>query len=74
MGKGTIKFFNSTKWFGFIVEDQQGAEIAKEYFVHISHCNGYTPKDGDRVSFEVTQWEKGLMATNVNKLVDEVVE
>jgi len=68
MGKGTIKFFNSTKWFGFIVEDQQGAEQPKEYFVHISHCNEYTPKDGDRVSFEVTQWEKGLMATNVNKI------
>ena len=60
MEKGTVKFFNETKGFGFIMED----ESKKEYFVHVS---GLIDKinDGDAVEFELTEGKKGLNAVNV---------
>lgn len=60
MSKGTVKFFNETKGFGFISED--GAE--KDHFVHVS---GLIDKiqEGDSVEFELTEGKKGLNAVNV---------
>ena len=60
MEKGTVKLFNETKGFGFIMED----ESKKEYFVHVS---GLIDKinDGDAVEFELTEGKKGLNAVNV---------
>jgi CspA family cold shock protein len=58
--KGTIKFFNTMKGFGFIA-----AEDGKEYFVHQSALPpGVTPKERDEVTFDVVQGEKGPKAAN----------
>ena len=60
MNKGTVKFFNEEKGYGFIKEDESG----KEYFVHVS---GLTDKvaQNDKVSFELEQGKKGVNAVNV---------
>ena len=60
MSKGTVKFFNAGKGFGFITPDD-GADL----FVHISEVQGDPLKDGDRVEFEVGQGKKGPCATTV---------
>jgi CspA family cold shock protein len=60
MSKGTVKFFNDTKGFGFIVED----ETNKEHFVHISGLIDEI-REGDEVEFELQQGKKGLNAVNV---------
>ncbi|MCC6700710.1 MAG: cold shock domain-containing protein [Fluviicola sp.] len=62
MNKGTVKFFNETKGFGFIKED----ETNKEYFVHIS---GLVDKinENDEVTFDLEDGRKGLMAVNVKQ-------
>lgn len=60
MLKGTVKFFNETKGFGFIVDNASGQEI----FVHVS---GLVDKirEGDTVTFETKQGKKGMNAVNV---------
>ena len=60
MSKGTVKFFNDTKGFGFIVED----ETNKEHFVHISGLIDEI-REGDVVEFDLTEGKKGLNAVNV---------
>ncbi|MDP2723895.1 MAG: cold shock domain-containing protein [Bacteroidales bacterium] len=60
MSKGTVKFFNESKGFGFISEEGNN----NEHFVHIS---GLIDKirEGDTVEFELQQGKKGLNAVNV---------
>ena len=60
MYKGTVKFFNEAKGFGFIVQEGTGAEI----FVHASGLIDKI-KEGDMVTFEITQGKKGTNAANV---------
>ena len=62
MKTGKVKFFNDSKGFGFIVEDESNQEI----FVHHS---GVIDKirENDQVSYEVTEGKKGLNAVNVKK-------
>ncbi|MEN8124766.1 MAG: cold shock domain-containing protein [Bacteroidota bacterium] len=60
MNKGTVKFFNDSKGFGFIVEDDSN----KEYFVHVSGLIDEI-REGDAVEFELTEGKKGLNAVNV---------
>ncbi|HLP55976.1 MAG TPA: cold shock domain-containing protein [Fluviicola sp.] len=62
MGKGTVKFFNETKGFGFIKEDESN----KEYFVHVSGLVDQV-KENDEVTFELEEGRKGLMAVGVKK-------
>ena len=64
--KGTVKWFNNQKGYGFI-SDEEG----KDVFVHFSGLNmeGYkTLEEGASVEFDVVQGEKGPQATNVTKL------
>ena len=63
MKKGTVKFFNESKGFGFIVE----ADSNKEYFVHITGLID-TVADGDEVEFELKEGRKGLNAINVKAI------
>ncbi|MBT8266876.1 MAG: cold shock domain-containing protein [Bacteroidia bacterium] len=60
MSKGTVKFFNNAKGFGFITEE--GTD--KEHFVHISGLVDEI-REGDEVEFDLTEGKKGLNAINV---------
>ena len=60
MSTGTVKFFNETKGFGFIKEDESG----KEYFVHVTGLVDKI-KENDNVTFEIQEGKKGLNAVNV---------
>lgn len=60
MQKGTVKFYNRVKRFGFIVD----SETQKEYFVHASGLVNEI-KEGDEVNFEIEEGKKGLNAVNV---------
>ncbi len=63
MKTGKVKFFNESKGFGFIKDN----ETSEEYFVHVSGLVDSISED-DEVSFELQQGRKGLNAQNV-KLV-----
>ncbi len=61
---GSVKWFNETKGFGFITQDNGGADL----FVHfraIASDGFKTLAEGQKVSFEVEQGPKGLQAANV---------
>ena len=60
MNTGKVKFFNESKGFGFIVDDESG----KEYFVHISGLIDEIHED-ENVTFELQEGKKGLNAVNV---------
>lgn len=60
MKNGTVKFFNSTKGFGFIVET--GSKT--EYFVHVTGLIDEI-NQGDNVEFELKEGKKGMNAVNV---------
>ena len=63
MSKGTVKFFNDSKGFGFIAPD----DGSKDVFVHQSGLIDKITK-GDKVSYDVEKSEKGLNAVNVKKV------
>ena len=63
MKKGKIKFFNSAKGFGFIVDDETGREV----FVHSSGLKNNV-QEGDRVSFDIADGHKGPNAINVTRI------
>ena len=60
MNTGTVKFFNDTKGYGFIKEDESG----KEYFVHVSGLVDEI-NENDKVTFDLEEGRKGLKAVNV---------
>ncbi len=61
MNKGTVKFFNDTKGFGFILEEGTG----KEHFVHVTGLIDEI-NEGDNVEFELEEGKKGLNAVKVS--------
>lgn len=57
--QGTIKFFNTEKWFGFIVP----ADGSQDMFFHVSQCvEGWDPMEGENVTFEVGSGRDGRPA------------
>ena len=66
MEKGTVKWFNGSKGYGFITREE-----GEDVFVHYNAIegDGYKSLDeGDQVQFEVGQGPKGLQANNVSKI------
>jgi cold shock protein len=64
MATGTVKWFNDSKGYGFITPDDGSEDL----FAHFSaiQMNGFkTLKEGQKVSFEVTQGPKGKQASNI---------
>jgi CspA family cold shock protein len=65
MSQGTVKWFNDSKGYGFITTDE-----GKDVFVHFSAITGEgfkTLAEGQKVSFDVVDGEKGPQAANVHK-------
>ena len=68
MANGIVKWFNSSKGYGFIAPDE-----GEDLFVHFSsiQMDGYrTLKDGQRVAFEIASGEKGAHAINVSPALE----
>ena len=66
MAQGTVKWFNESKGYGFITVDD-----GKDVFVHFSAIQGEgfkTLNEGQKVSFDIVNGEKGPQAANVVKL------
>ena len=66
MPKGTVKWFDTKKGFGFIISPE-----GKDVFVHFSSIQGdgfRSLKDGEQVEYEQVQGEKGLQAQNVHRV------
>ena len=66
MASGTVKWFNDSKGFGFIEQEDGSGDV----FVHFSAITGDGFKslvEGDRVTFNVVKGPKGLQAENVQK-------
>ncbi|MDR2875891.1 MAG: cold-shock protein [Methylobacillus sp.] len=67
MATGTVKWFNDAKGFGFVTPDEGGDDL----FAHFSAivASGYKSlKEGDKVSFDVTEGPKGKQASNIQKV------
>ena len=67
MAQGSVKWFNAEKGFGFIAQDDGGADV----FCHFSaiQADGYKSLDeNQRVEFDITQGPKGPQAENVRPL------
>ncbi|MDG5799169.1 cold shock domain-containing protein [Marinilabiliaceae bacterium ANBcel2] len=60
MSKGTVKFFNESKGFGFIKDEESG----EEYFVHVTGLVDKIRED-DEVTYDLQEGRKGLNAVNV---------
>ena len=66
MAQGTVKLFNESKGYGFITADE-----GKDVFVHYSAIKGdgfKTLAEGQKVSFEIVNGEKGPQAADVSRL------
>ena len=63
MKKGKVKFFNNSKGFGFINDNETG----KDVFVHSSGLRDNI-NEGDNVTFDITDGQKGPSAINVSKI------
>jgi CspA family cold shock protein len=61
MQKGTVKFFNSAKGFGFITPENGG----KDVFVHANDTGGAVLNEGTKVEFEVVEGKKGPQASGL---------
>jgi len=64
--QGTVKFFNESKGYGFITNDDTGKDI----FVHVSGLNGEAISEGDKVEYVEEEGRKGVVATQIRVVHD----
>lgn len=67
---GKVKWFNESKGYGFITVDDDGSGEAQDCFVHYSAIDGdgyRTLTEGEAVTFELVQGQKGLAAEKVRR-------
>jgi CspA family cold shock protein len=62
MSTGKIKFYNTSKGFGFIVQD-----VGDDIFFHVSELRGESANEGDKVEYEVGEGRKGACAMNIRE-------
>ena len=58
---GTVKFFNGSKGYGFITND----ETSEDIFVHVTSLDGVKLNEGDKVEYSEEDGRKGKVAANV---------
>ncbi|MDA7810108.1 cold shock domain-containing protein [Flavobacteriaceae bacterium] len=63
---GTVKFFNGSKGYGFITND----ETSEDIFVHVTSLDGVQLNEGDKVEYSEEDGKKGRVASDV-KLIEE---
>jgi CspA family cold shock protein len=63
MSKGKVKFFNTSRGFGFITQNE-----GEDLFFHVSELQSETVNDGDRVEYEVGEGRKGPCAVNIREV------
>ena len=61
MRTGTVKFYNDSKGYGFITDEETGKDI----FVHATGVRAESLREGDRVSYEEEEGRKGKVAAQV---------
>ncbi len=59
--QGKVKFFNSSKGYGFITDDETGDDV----FVHVTSLNGLKINEGDKVEYVIEEGQRGKTATNI---------
>jgi CspA family cold shock protein len=62
MSKGKVKFFNTSRGFGFITQNE-----GKDLFFHVSELRGETANEGDQVEYEISEGRKGPCAVNIRE-------
>jgi len=62
MSKGKVKFFNTSKGFGFITQNE-----GEDLFFHISELRTETAHEGDQVEYEIGEGRKGPCAVNIRE-------
>ena len=63
MNKGKVKFFNESKGFGFITQNE-----GEDLFFHVSELRASTANEGDEVEYEVGEGRKGPCAVNIKEV------
>ena len=63
MSKGKVKFFNTSRGFGFITQNE-----GEDLFFHVSELRAGTANDGDQVEYEVGEGRKGACAVNIREV------
>ena len=63
MSKGKVKFFNTSRGFGFITQNE-----GEDLFFHISELRAETANEGDQVEYEIGEGRKGACAVNIREV------
>ena len=62
MSKGKVKFFNTSRGFGFITQN-----VGEDIFFHVSELRAETANEGDQVEYEIGEGKKGPCAVNIRE-------
>ena len=62
MSKGKVKFFNTSRGFGFITQNE-----GEDLFFHVSELRAETANEGDQVEYEISEGRKGPCAVNIRE-------